>query len=121
MIEQLQKQFQEVAPKGEFASLRFVREKNETLSVRQDVVQPVSISEDMGVMITVHDGGGMGYAATSDLSTEGLKRAGEQALEWAKRTAGKSVLDYVRNGRRGRFLFHGVIPSLENNLLLALI
>ncbi len=93
MIEQLQKQFQEVAPKGEFASLRFVREKNETLSVRQDVVQPVSISEDMGVMITVHDGGGMGYAATSDLSTEGLKRAGEQALEWAKRTAGKSVLD----------------------------
>ncbi|MDP6959427.1 MAG: TldD/PmbA family protein, partial [Planctomycetota bacterium] len=93
MIEQLQKQFQDVAPKADFASLRFVREKNETISVRQDVVQPVSMSEDMGVMITVHDGGGTGYAATSDLSTGGLQRAGEQALAWAKRTAGKSVLD----------------------------
>lgn len=93
MLDQLRKQFMEVAPKADYASLRFVREKNETISVRQNVLQPVVTSEDMGVMITVHDGGGMGYAATSDLTTEGLRLASNQAHEWAKRTAGKSVVD----------------------------
>ena len=34
------------------------------LSVRQDVLQPVRSSEDSGVMLTVYDAGGMGYAAT---------------------------------------------------------
>jgi predicted Zn-dependent protease len=38
-------------------------------------------------MLTVIDGGGVGYASTSDLSEAGLRLAGERALAWARRTA----------------------------------
>ena len=54
----------------DFCSLRLVSERSETLVVRQDVLQPVVNSEDRGAMLTVWDKGGMGYAATSDLSYE---------------------------------------------------
>ena len=47
-------------------------------------------------MITVIDGGGMGYAGTSDLTETGLRRAAEHALSWARRSAGRSVVDFSR-------------------------
>jgi predicted Zn-dependent protease len=47
-------------------------------------------------MVTVIDRGGLGYGATSDLSEGGLRRAAEQALEWAHRTAGHSVVDFSK-------------------------
>jgi predicted Zn-dependent protease len=93
MLDVLEKRFRQTAPKVDRCSLRFMQEKSESVSVRQDVVQPVQKSLDAGVMITVIDKGGMGYAATSDLSEAGLKRAFAQATEWAHRTAGKLVLD----------------------------
>jgi predicted Zn-dependent protease len=93
MLDVLEKRFRRTAPKVDRCSLRFMQEKSESVSVRQDVVQPVQKSVDAGVMITVIDKGGMGYAATSDLSEAGLKRAFAQATEWAHRTAGKMVLD----------------------------
>lgn len=94
MFEKVRERFLEVAPKSDFCSLRYVNERNEVLSVRQNVLQPVAVSENAGVMITVYDGGGMGYAATSDVSKDGLERAAAQALEWARRSAGQSVVDF---------------------------
>jgi predicted Zn-dependent protease len=96
MLEALEKRFRRVLPKADFCSLRFVRERDEMLSVRRDVPEPVQRRDDMGAMLTVLDGGGMGYAATSDLSLSGLKAAAGRALEWARSTAGRSVLDYRR-------------------------
>lgn len=56
---------------------------------------PVRRGEDSGAMITVTAsfGGqtGAGYAATSDLTPSGLNRAGEQAMAWARRSAGHLV------------------------------
>ena len=49
-------------------SLRVMRESAEALSVRSGVVEPPKLSEDLGAMVTVVDAGGMGYAATADLS-----------------------------------------------------
>jgi predicted Zn-dependent protease len=60
--------------------------------VRRGVVQPPHVSYDSGAMVTVWHGGGVGYAATPDLTLGGLRRAGEQALEWARLTAGCHVL-----------------------------
>ena len=51
--------------------------------VRQGVLQPVTTGRDAGAMITVLDKGGMGYAATSDLSKSGLAKAAQQAVAWA--------------------------------------
>ncbi len=71
-------------------------ERSEVLHVRQDVPQPVAFREDVGAMITVIDNGGIGYGATSDLSQPGLRRAAEDAVAWARRSAGRAVADFSK-------------------------
>ena len=56
------------------------------LAVTRGVVQPVWRNEDAGVMVTIVADGGEGYAATTDLSAEGLRCAAEEARAWARRT-----------------------------------
>jgi len=96
MQERVAERFRAIAPAVEFCSLRFVQTRSEFLAVRQNILQPVSTSEDAGAMITVSDRGGMGYAGTSDLTEAGLRRAAEHALAWARRSAGRSVVDFSR-------------------------
>jgi predicted Zn-dependent protease len=93
MYEGLEERFRHIAPPEVWSSLRFVRERSESLAVRQNVPQPAATSEDIGVMLTVRDGSGMGYAATSDITLDGLRRAAERARSWARRSAQRSVVD----------------------------
>ena len=83
--------FKRLIPAVDFCSMRFVEETSEQLSVRQNVAEPPQSMRDCGVMITVIDKGGYGYAATSDLSESGLRAAIARAHQWAKLTAGRSV------------------------------
>ena len=92
----LVERFRQAAPPVDFCSLRYVRERSEYLAVRQDVVQPFATSEDSGAMVTIYAGGGMGYAATSDLSLSGLRRAAERAHDWARLSARRSVVDFAQ-------------------------
>src|SRR5262245_52766138 len=87
--------FRSVAPPADFCSLRIVDERNENLAVRRGVVQPPHVTYDSGAMVTVWQDGGVGYAATSDLSSAGLRRAADQALQWARLTAGRHLLGAV--------------------------
>jgi predicted Zn-dependent protease len=96
MHEHLEDTFRQIAPAGDFCSLRFVQERSEVLSVRQDVLQPVATSEDSGAMLTVVNNGGMGYAASSDLTLSGLRRALEQAHDWALQSARCGVVDFSK-------------------------
>jgi predicted Zn-dependent protease len=66
------------------------------LSVRQNVLQPVVTSEDLGAMITVVAEGGLGYAGTSDMTLSGLQRAAEHAHTWARQSAKRSVVDFAK-------------------------
>jgi predicted Zn-dependent protease len=91
MIDSLEKHFCEILPPCDFASLRYVRERDEVLSVRQNVPEPMGRGDDAGAMITLLADGGMGYAATSDLSKAGLAEAARRAAATAKRTAGRLV------------------------------
>ncbi len=93
MHELVAKRFRQIAPRAEFASLRLVDTRQELISVRDDVLLPMQTELDLGAMITVIEGGGLGYAATSDLSTSGLERAARRALDWAKLSAGRMVVD----------------------------
>ncbi|MDQ5909359.1 MAG: hypothetical protein QG599_1454 [Pseudomonadota bacterium] len=90
----VEQQFLRMRPAVDFCSLRLVRSREEIIHVRQDILQPVVTGHDTGAMITITDNGGMGYAATSDLSSEGLKAAIEQAWTWAKCSAACSVIDF---------------------------
>ena len=86
--------FKRVLPAVDFCSLRFVEETSEQLSVRQNILEHPQSCIDRGVMITVIDKGGYGYAATSDLSETGLRAAVARAHDWTKLTAGRGVADY---------------------------
>ncbi|MCU0724314.1 MAG: TldD/PmbA family protein [Planctomycetes bacterium] len=94
MHEQIEERFREVVPAIDFCSLRVVREDSETIQVRQGILQPVTSLADTGAMVTVLDKGGMGYAATSDLSKAGLRKAISAARGWARATRKKSVVDF---------------------------
>src|SRR4051812_28362835 len=93
MLESLERRFRAALPKVDFCSLRFLEERSEQLSVRHDVVQPPAEALDTGVMVTVLDRGGLGYAATADLSESGLRAAVERAVSWAHRTAAAALID----------------------------
>jgi predicted Zn-dependent protease len=82
------------APACDFWSARAVTETSEQLNVRQDIAEAPTRSRDAGVMVSVMDGGGLGYAATSDVSERGLKEAFASAKQMARDVAGKSVFDY---------------------------
>src|SRR5436190_12594756 len=77
-----------------FWSLRFHQEKHEFLAVRQDTLEPPSMSTDRGAMLTAVVNGGYGYCATSDLSQAGLQGALDKATAWAEATRGKSVFKF---------------------------
>src|SRR5437773_1771153 len=94
MLETLQARFRKAAPAADFCALRYVEESSEYLAVRQDVAEPPQLATQRGVMVTVIDQGGLGYAATSDLSDAGLREAIARAQRYAKLTAGRSVVDY---------------------------
>ncbi len=95
MLERVERWFSAVAPDPSvgFVSLRLADERSERLRSRQGVLLPVARHDDVGLMVTALIGGGVGYAATGDVSERGVAEAVERAGAWAARTAGRSVLD----------------------------
>lgn len=95
MSEQVEKAFAAIAPDPSvgFVSLRLLHERHERLRMRQGIVEPVERTEDRGLMVTALVDGGIGYAATSDVSERGVAEALERARGWAARTASHAVID----------------------------
>ena len=92
MLDALRQRFPALRSDAAFWSLRYVDERVRRVSVRQDVAEPAALSRDCGAMLTVYDRGGLGYAATADLSVTGLQSALDRATAWARATARHSVL-----------------------------
>jgi predicted Zn-dependent protease len=100
---------------ADFWSLRFVEETCESFSVQRNVQQPWAVSTDRGVMASVYAGGGYGYAATADMSPQGLRNALQRAQAWALGTARLALIDsrtLPRPAPRGRY----VSPSFDRPL-----
>jgi predicted Zn-dependent protease len=93
MLDDLETLTQRVAPADARWTLRAVDEVAETLNVRQDVAEAPQRSRDAGVMVSVAQGGGLGHAATADLSEAGLAHAFARARDMAKAVAGRMVFD----------------------------
>ncbi|HYD78764.1 MAG TPA: TldD/PmbA family protein [Paucimonas sp.] len=96
MFDNISSLFRSIAPAVDFCSLRVVDETSEQITVRQNVLQPLTTTVDRGAMVTVIHRGGYGYAATSDFSAAGLKEAIHRAQAWAEASAGRSVVDYSK-------------------------
>lgn len=84
--------FNKIAPNVNFWTLRLTDESKTFICVRQGVLQPTYNKVSRGVLLTVIIGNGSGYAATSDLSIDGLKKAISQACDWANCSAKTSLL-----------------------------
>ena len=78
-------------PDVDYCSFRFVNKYTNIISVTRNVLEPIEITEDEGIMVTVIHNGGYGYGATSDLSKEGILKATEEAKKWAEYSTGKLV------------------------------
>ncbi len=93
MLESLETQAQRVAPAVDHWAVRGVIETSEELSVRHGAALAPSRQRDAGVMVTVADAGGLGYAATPDASEHGLAAAFARARAMAHATSGRLVFD----------------------------
>jgi len=106
-------------PAVDFCSMRYLRSRDELLTVRQDVPEPVRRRDDAGVMVTIRHDGGLGYAATCDLTPSGLAEAVRQAKRFAAMTAGVGVADF-RNvtmlAPRGEYVGPEEIPYASVSL-----
>ena len=94
-MKDLDRIFAELKPRDALSTLRYVIDSREELRVRRHHVQPVVRSVDEGVMVSVIDQGGYGYAATSDLSKDGIYLALRSARHWAQRSHGVLVHLFV--------------------------
>ncbi len=105
MFEDVAGRFRKAIGDVDYASLRVVDERTDSYSVRQGVLEPSEAFDpsgthrDTGAMVTVVDGGGLGYAATNDLSAGGIAEAVRRATSWARLTRGQGVCDYSRLSR----------------------
>ncbi|MDH3756027.1 MAG: TldD/PmbA family protein [Acidimicrobiia bacterium] len=106
MIDAIEERFRRHMPDDtEYCSMRYFEERGEHLVVRQGVTEPIRTSLDAGAMITVWSRGGLGYAATSDLTDAGIADAVTSARRWAHITAGVGVIDTPPLGHHsGEFL-----------------
>ena len=105
-LDQVAQRFNHVAPNVDFWTLRLTNEAHEAISVRQGVMQPVCNQLSRGALLTVVIGNGCGYAATSDLSPGGLRKAVRQASDWAQQSSGLGLLkanDYPRPQSKARY------------------
>ncbi len=94
MLDRIEALARRSAPAVQQWAVRGVAETSEELTMRQGAAQAPSRCRDAGAMVTVIDRGGLGYAATSDLSEAGIKAAFSQATELAHAVAGRTVFDY---------------------------
>jgi len=91
MKEEFFKKVKELIPKVDYCSFRFVSKYTNIISVTRGIPEPVIISEDDGVMITVFNDGGIGYGATCDLTIDGITDAVSKALNWASYSKNKTT------------------------------
>ncbi len=87
MLAKIAQSFRQQAPAVEAWWLRVVDGSTQSLSVRQDVLLPPFEQRSRGVFVQIADRGGIGYAATADVTPAGLKRAAQLAQQWAHATA----------------------------------
>ncbi|MCF7992482.1 MAG: TldD/PmbA family protein [Thiohalocapsa sp.] len=86
----------------DYWTVRVVEQVHESLAVRDDVAEPAALGSSMGAMVTVVEGAGIGYGASSDLTPAGMQRAFSQARAAAALHARLGLFD-ARLQPRSRF------------------
>ncbi|RQW84445.1 MAG: TldD/PmbA family protein [Methylococcus sp.] len=106
---------------ADWLGLRFVEEHTHRRAVRNGRPEHNAATFERGVMIEALVDGQIAYAATSDLTNEGLDRAAQQATDTARRLAGFRVFPFAAERERPpiRGQFHAVSERWLDSLSLA--
>ena len=121
MPSDLATRFHSLRSSAPFWSLRYHDERREVLAMRQDTIEPPSLSFDRGAMLTAVVEGGYGYCATSDLSGGGLQQALDRATRWAEATRGTATSAAAPVARRRTSLREEVIPKYTIEIALSVV
>ena len=103
---------------ADWMSLRHVKEKTTWREIRDEKADNNSTFWDNGVMVEVLVNGHFGYAGTSDLTTSGVKRAAQQAVQLAKNAAAYKVHSFDLSQRplaRGHYSSPVLRPLSSSN------
>lgn len=91
---------------ADFVAFKLIREKTRDYSVRNGKTEELNEFADQGLLIELMHNGHLGYGATSELSTDGIRYAFDAALTMTKSAARHSVFKFderVRPPAKGRY------------------
>ena len=77
----------------EFLGLRYVHEKYNSTSIRNETLESAELKANEGLMVEVMVDGHFGYSGTSDLSEAGILRAYDLALKQTQKAERKELSD----------------------------
>ena len=93
-FEKLSRDFAAHAPKVDYWSLRLLSRHKSSIHFRQNLLQPMTNSFDCGAFVTVKTANAAAYAATSDISLNGLLQAANTAKNWAMAVKNHQLLSH---------------------------
>lgn len=95
----LEKAFNEIKNDADWIHLRQVSEKTSFRTVKNEQPEGNNTEIDNGVMVEALVNGHFGYAGTSDLSIDGIRRASKKACEIAKAGSSHKVHSFSKEQR----------------------
>lgn len=95
----LQTEFKKYKNAADFVAVKLIREKTRDYTVRNGKAEDLTEFVDLGVMIEVMIAGHIGYGATCELTTNGIKQAFGCALEMTKSASARAVFKFDKNIR----------------------
>ncbi|MGH8525271.1 MAG: PmbA/TldA family metallopeptidase, partial [Gammaproteobacteria bacterium] len=104
-------------PPVDYWSLRWTESEEQTIQVRQNVLEPTQRRLRSGAFITVIEDEGAGYGATCDLSREGLRTAALEAREWARASAPRALFETQNLPRVDRCGVYTAAQPWQSNVL----
>jgi predicted Zn-dependent protease len=95
----LNSEFKKYQRSADFVAFKKVHEYTRDLSVRNGKPDDISCFDDSGILIEVMSNGHMGYGATCEMTTDGIKHAFDQAFKMTKVASKNSVFKFNENIR----------------------
>jgi predicted Zn-dependent protease len=95
----LQTEFNKHKSSADFVAFKFIKEKTRDFSVRNGKTEELNDFIDQGLLIEVMINGHMGYGATSELTSEGIKYAFNKARSMTDNASKMSVFKFDKRIR----------------------
>ncbi len=103
----IETEFKKLKSDADFVAFKIVHEHTRDLSVRNGKPDDISSFDDSGVLIEIMRNGHMGYGATSELTTEGIKKAFTKAVQMTEASSKKAVFNFtekIRPPSKGEYI-----------------